>query len=156
MKGTIRTQQNAQLLHPVHDFGSLIRCRFPRLACQFEPQEQAMPAHVADQRMPPVSSAFSCNPSSRIASSTAKPTAHETGFPPNVLKYSIPLAKDAAISGVVITAPIGWPLPIGFPRVTMSGTTPCVSNIQKCEPARPNPVCTSSATQTPPAARTVW
>ncbi len=46
----------------------------------------------------------------------------ETGLPPKVLKYSMPLAKAAAISGRQATAPIGWPLPIGLPMVTMSGT----------------------------------
>ena len=33
-----------------------------------------------------------------ITSSTARPIAHETGLPPNVLKYSMPLANEAAIS----------------------------------------------------------
>ena len=32
-------------------------------------------------------------------------------------------ANFAAIVGVVMTAPIGWPSPIGLPSVTMSGTT---------------------------------
>jgi hypothetical protein len=27
----------------------------------------------------------------------------------------------------VITAPIGWPLPIGLPSATISGVTPCDS-----------------------------
>ena len=41
-----------------------------------------------------------------------------------VLKYSTPQAsKLAAISLVVTTAAMGWPLPIGFPMVTMSGCT---------------------------------
>ena len=31
----------------------------------------------------------------------------------------------------------------------MSGTTPCISNPQKCEPSRPYPTCTSSAITTP-------
>ena len=34
----------------------------------------------------------------------------------------------------------------------MSGTTPCVSKPQRCEPRRPKPVWTSSAMHTPPAA----
>ena len=71
-----------------------------------------------------------------------------------MLKYSIPVTNDAAISGVVTTAPSGCPLPIGLPRVTMSGTTPSSSKPQKCEPMRPKPTWTSSATHTPPAART--
>ena len=36
----------------------------------------------------------------------------------------------------------------------MSGTTPFISNPQKCDPSRPYPTCTSSAITTPPAART--
>ena len=60
-----------------------------------------------------------------------------TVLPPKVLKNSIPLSNDSAISGVVTTAPSGCPLPIGLPRTTMSGTTPCVSNAQKCVPKRP-------------------
>ena len=36
----------------------------------------------------------------------------------------------------------------------MSGTTPSSSKPQKCSPMRPKPTCTSSATHTPPAART--
>lgn len=40
-----------------------------------------------------------------------------------VLKYSIPdEAKASATSGVVTTQDMGWPFPIGFPMVTMSGT----------------------------------
>ena len=41
-----------------------------------------------------------------------------------MLKYSIPVRNEAATSGVVTTAPSGCPLPIGLPKVTMSGTTP--------------------------------
>ena len=51
------------------------------------------------------------------------PTAAETGLPPKVLKYENFAANFAAIAGVVMTAPIGWPSPIGLPSVTMSGTT---------------------------------
>src|SRR6266567_2505482 len=80
----------------------------------------------------PTRSAFACNCSSAITSSTANPIAHETGLPPNVLKYSMPLWNEAAIPGVVTTAASGCPLPMGLPIVTMSGTTPCVSNPQKC------------------------
>ena len=49
----------------------------------------------------------------------------------------MPLAKEAAISGVVTTAPNGCPFPIGFPRVTMSGTTHCVSKPHMWLPTRP-------------------
>ena len=59
-------------------------------------------------------------------------SAQETGLPPKVLKYSIPVSNERAIAGVVTTAPSGWPLPIGLPSVTMSGTTPWVSKAQKC------------------------
>ncbi|MFT6880036.1 MAG: hypothetical protein ACI8UX_000349 [Psychromonas sp.] len=49
--------------------------------------------------------------------------AHETGLPPKELKNSIPFENDSAISEVHITAPIGWPLAIGFPIITISGLT---------------------------------
>jgi len=49
-----------------------------------------------------------------MTSSTTSPTAQDTVFPPKVLKNSMPLSKEAAISGVVTTAPSGWPLPIGL------------------------------------------
>ena len=55
--------------------------------------------------------------------------------------------------GVVTTAPIGWPLPIGLPRVTMSGTTPSWAKPQNAVPTRPKPAWTSSARQSAPAAR---
>jgi hypothetical protein len=87
----------------------------------------------------PVSRAFCRSPSCSITSRTAIPTEQETWFPPKVLKYSMPLANSSAIFRVVITAPKGCPLPIGLPRVTMSGTTSCSSNDQKCFPARPKP-----------------
>ena len=77
-----------------------------------------------------------------------------------VLKYSTPLAVNAAaISSVVTTQARGCPLPIGFPMVTMSGqkTPPSIWKAQKWLPTRPKPVCTSSATNTPPAERTyLW
>lgn len=74
-----------------------------------------------------------------------------------VLKYSRPEApKLSAISLVVTTQDIGWPLPMGFPMVTMSGTksSPCSWKAQKCFPTLPKPTWTSSAMNTPPAART--
>ena len=89
-----------------------------------------------------------------MTSSTASPAAQATGLPPKVLKNSMPLANESAIASVVTTAASGKPLPIGLPRTTMSGTTPWVSKPQKCVPSRPKPTCTSSAMQTPPAART--
>src|SRR5690242_2244711 len=39
--------------------------------------------------------------------------------------------------------------------VTRSGVTPQFSKPQKCSPVRPKPVCTSSATHSPPAFRTI-
>ena len=68
---------------------------------------------------------------------------------PQELAYVL-LHKPA---GVVTTAPIGCPLPIGLPSVTMSGTTPSWAKPQNASPTRPNPACTSSATQSAPAAR---
>jgi len=92
-------------------------------------------------------SALSWSFSSSTTSSTARPAAHETGFPPKVLKNSMPLSKAAAISRVVTTAPSGKPLPIGFPSTTMSGTTPCASK-PRSAPQPAEAVCTSSAMAT--------
>mmetsp|Transcript_46214 Transcript_46214/g.148920 ORF Transcript_46214/g.148920 Transcript_46214/m.148920 type:complete len:206 (-) Transcript_46214:799-1416(-) len=102
----------------------------------------------------PVAAAFARSPSRSIASRTASPAAAQTGLPPNVLKYSGPAAKASDTRRVATTAASGIPFPIGLPIVTMSGTTPCCSNPHQQVPKRPSPVCTSSATQTPPAART--
>ena len=60
----------------------------------------------------------------------------------------------AAISRRVTIAAIGKPLPMPFDITMTSGTTPCASKPQKCAPVRPKPVCTSSTTSSPPAART--
>jgi hypothetical protein len=57
---------------------------------------------------------------------------------------------------VVTTAASGRPLPMPLAMVTMSGITPWFSKPQKWDPVRPNPVCTSSAIHTPPAARMIW
>ena len=65
----------------------------------------------------------------------------------------MPSANDAAISGVVTTAPSGCPLPIGFPSVTMSGTTPWVSKPHMWLPTRAKPIWISSAMHTAPFAR---
>mmetsp|Transcript_15170 Transcript_15170/g.17527 ORF Transcript_15170/g.17527 Transcript_15170/m.17527 type:complete len:214 (-) Transcript_15170:885-1526(-) len=99
------------------------------------------------------SSAFCCSSSRSMISNTASPAAQATGLPPLVLKYCTP-SNDRAISRVVNTAPRGNPLPMGFPSVKMSGTTPCASNAQKWDPVRPNPVWTSSQIVTPPSRRT--
>ena len=51
--------------------------------------------------------------------------------PPYVLKYSTPVAsKLAAISGVVITAPTGWPLPIGLAAITIKSRSLSVTSHQ--------------------------
>lgn len=74
-----------------------------------------------------------------------------------VLKYSIPDAKKACATSLVVTThDMGWPLPMGFPMVTMSGTksSPCSWKAQKWAPTRPKPTWTSSAMTTPPALRT--
>ncbi len=56
-----------------------------------------------------------------------------------VLKYSVPIfSKLSAISGVVTTQAIGCPFPIGFPIVTISGTTSCDSKAHIL-PTRPKP-----------------
>ena len=65
-----------------------------------------------------------------ITSSTAVPTAAATGDPANVEKKCHRSANSAAMAGVVTTAPIGCPFPMGFPRVTMSGATPSWANPQ--------------------------
>ena len=50
--------------------------------------------------------------SSSMTSKTAEAIAQLTGFPPKVLKYSIPvLRKESATAFVVITAAIGCPFP---------------------------------------------
>ena len=83
---------------------------------------------------------------------TAMPAAPDAVHPPHVLKYSMPPPeKDVAYSCVVTTAPIGKPFPIGFPRVTISGTTPYISNAQKWLPTLPKPTCTSSAIHAAPS-----
>lgn len=74
-----------------------------------------------------------------------------------VLKYSIPDDRKASATSLVVTThDMGWPLPIGFPMVTMSGTksSPWSWKAQKWVPTRPKPTWTSSAMKTPPALRT--
>ena len=58
----------------------------------------------------------------------------------------------ATISRRVMTAATGWPLPIGLPSVTKSGTMPKRSNAHSASPVRPWPAWTSSAIHSPPAA----
>lgn len=74
-----------------------------------------------------------------------------------VLKYSMPDVKKACATSLVVTThDMGWPLPMGFPMVTMSGTksSPCSWKAQTWEPTRPKPTWTSSAMTMPPALRT--
>ncbi len=47
---------------------------------------------------------------------------------PDIVTLGKPIGNGHPMARVVTTAPIGWPFPIGFPRVTMSGTTAWVSN----------------------------
>ena len=54
-----------------------------------------------------------------------------------------------------VNAVIGTTVPIPLAMVTRSGVTPQFSKPQKAVPVRPNPVCTSSATQRPPCLRTI-
>ena len=96
--------------------------------------------------------AFSLSFSSSMVLITALPMAQDTGFPPKVLKYSMPVTKASATFLVVTTAAKGCPLPIGLPKVTISGITSCVSKAHQCVPTLPNPTCTSSAIHKPPAA----
>ena len=84
-----------------------------------------------------------------MTSITAIPIAQETGFPPNVLKNSMS-PNEEAISGVVKTAAMGCPFPIGFPITTMSGVTPLSWKAHMLVPTLPNPTCTSSAISSPP------
>ena len=58
----------------------------------------------------------------------------------------------STMSARVMTAATGWPLPIGLPSVTMSGTTPQREKPHS-SPVRPWPDCTSSATNSAPASR---
>mmetsp|Transcript_27549 Transcript_27549/g.70159 ORF Transcript_27549/g.70159 Transcript_27549/m.70159 type:complete len:202 (+) Transcript_27549:459-1064(+) len=105
-------------------------------------------------RWPPTCLQCSCRRSWSTTRSTARPPALHTGLPPYVLKCSLP-AMEAAISGVVTTAARGRPLPMPLAMVTMSGVTPWFWKPQYAEPVRPNPVCTSSAMQMPPASRMI-
>mmetsp|Transcript_22482 Transcript_22482/g.68528 ORF Transcript_22482/g.68528 Transcript_22482/m.68528 type:complete len:212 (-) Transcript_22482:731-1366(-) len=108
----------------------------------------------AAMRKSPTICALSRNPSRSMVSSTARPAAAQTGFPPNVLKYSGPIANASEMLRVATTAARGMPLPNGLPKVTISGTTFCCSKAHQLEPHLPRPVCTSSAMHTPPLART--
>jgi hypothetical protein len=50
--------------------------------------------------------------------SMTEPAAPEAVQPPQVAKYCMPLSKPCARVGDITTAPMGKPLPIGFPSVT--------------------------------------
>ena len=86
---------------------------------------------------------------------TARPTAEATGLP----RYSCAFRESGKLrpmAAVVTTTPIGYPLPIGLPKTTMSGTTPsCIWYDQNPPlPHRPKPVFTSSTISNPPIFRT--
>src|SRR5437879_780730 len=83
----------------------------------------------------------------------------------HIVMRSVGAGEDSALAQAVhhvegldsrglAPASSGNAFPMGLPSTTMSGTTPCVSNPQKCVPKRPKPTCTSSAIVTAPAART--
>src|SRR5215472_7903931 len=154
--------EDSALAQPVHDVGGFERRGLAGRTIKDKPEPRTSPTSPWRScksssrflRCVPTRNALSGNFSSSSTLSTAKPAAQATGLPPKVVKNSIPFANDAAISFVVTTAASGKAFPIGLPSTTMSGTTPCVSNPQKCVPKRPNPTCTSSAIETAPPART--
>lgn len=100
----------------------------------------------------PTCKALSLSPSFSMTSITARAMAQDTGLPPNYTRHkaklsrsegdahkctecqlptvekksSWSLVKASAIWGVVMTHDTGWPLPMGFPSVTMSGCTPAI------------------------------
>ena len=138
--------EDAALAEPLDDLGGLLGRGLERrpVAHELHAQEQARAAHVADEGVPLLEPAQARDemlahrgrrapaappPPARRARPGPRRTA--TGLPPKVEKNSMPLSKEAAISGVVTTAASGWPLPMGLPSTTMSGTTPWVSKPQK-------------------------
>ena len=80
--------------------------------------------------------------------------AADTGLPPKVLKYVEASWKSETRALEATTPASGWPLPIGLPMVTMSGTTSLSWCPHIASPVRPNPACTSSQMKSPPASRT--
>ncbi len=127
-----------QLAHPFDDVRRLLGRRLERraVADELDAEEEPEAAGVADERDAAPRARGHRRGSGRRASRRSPagarprsrpaprcPTAADTGLPPKVLKYSIPLANAAAISGVVTTAASGCPLPAGLPIVTMSGTS---------------------------------
>jgi len=77
----------------------------------------------------------------RSRRSTARPISQDTDCRRSV-KYSMAVAKAAAISGVVRTAARGWPLPRVFPSVDDVGHHALCLEAQNVFPTRPNPTCT--------------
>ncbi len=118
---SIRAEQDAVLAHPVGDERSLLRGRLERgkILTSSTPRNNPAPLASATMRyfptndfnplssLVPTRAACACKPSFSRTSSTARPTAHETGLPPNVVKYSMPLSKASAISRRVTTAASG-------------------------------------------------
>ena len=103
----------------------------------------ASPA-IADPRAAPA------RRSSTSSTARRRPPRHR--LPPKVEKKTVSSANRSAISRRVMTAATGWPLPIGLPRVTKSGSMPNRWNDHIASPVRPWPPCTSSAIHSPPAA----
>ena len=137
------------------------------VAHQLDADEQAEPAHVADERVTrpqPAQAAQQVLADLQrmvlqalvaITSSTARPIAHETGLPPKVLKYSMPLAKasrdlgrrDHGAERVAVADGLAHGDDVGHDALGFEGP-------EVAMPTRPKPTCTSSAMHTPPAART--
>ncbi len=109
-------------------------------------------AASSERSRSPTLAARATSPSSASTSSTARAAAHATGLPPKVEKKVVLAPKRSTISPRVMTAAMGWPLPIGLPNVTMSGVTPQREKPHS-SPVRPWPDCTSSATKSAPASR---
>ena len=140
-----RLHDRAQLAQPLADRVRLVARRLLRLAVAHEVDAQ-VEAHAvdgADQLVPP--DAAPPGPARR-----GSPTRDGVLLQPLVADHvehgDADLARDRAAAdgakklpprraprrsrAVVITAPTGWPLPVDFAIVTMSGTTPCCSKAQ--------------------------
>ena len=95
-----------------------------------------------------MSAAFRTRSSRSRMSRFASPAAHDTGFPPKVMRWSkaVPAGpvKASATCLAAMAAPIGtYPLVRALATTVMSGTTPQCS-VANIRPVRPNPVITSS------------
>ena len=82
-----------------------------------------------------------------MQSRVARAAMAETGFPPRVDAEG--RVNEEATDSVAQYAAMGVPFPSALATVTMSGSTPELPTAN-IEPARPKPVCTSSATRSTP------